>query len=267
MSVEKTPPMYPVPNEKTLSIVNAPIIQGGYILTARKVDESEISHTAPCVREVWSWLLRQCNHKPNGNIKRGQCIRTLNDISDGLHWFVGYRKMTYSKTQCEHALEFLRKKQMITTTKTTRGLIITVCNYDTYQNPKNYEDNSESNKKTTRRQQQGDTINKNDKNDKNEIGGAVAPAPKSFKQWTEDEFYQDIAKNKSNYSKEMLRAFYSKWTEKSATGKMKFQLEDTWETKKRLVTWHGNEDRFAPKSKTSSIENKTTFNPALKNKI
>jgi hypothetical protein len=264
MPIENTtPPLYPITNEK-LSVVKEPaVIPGGYILTARKVDESEIAHAAPCIRETWSWLLRQCNHKPNGNIKRGQCMRTLSDIQDGLHWHVGYRKMTYSKSQCEHALEYLRKMLMITTAKTTRGLIITVCNYETYQNPKNYEDNSEGNKKTTRRQQQGDTINKNDKNDKNEIDiSAVAHKLKTFKQWDEKEFYEDIAKNKSSYTKEMLRDFYNKWTEKSATGKMKFQLEKTWETQKRLVTWFNNQDKFGTK-KTTTKEQLSEFDLAL----
>ena len=33
---------------------------------------------------------------------------------------------------------------MVTTRRTTRGLIITICNYDFYQNPKNYESQAES---------------------------------------------------------------------------------------------------------------------------
>jgi hypothetical protein len=161
--------MYSVPITPAQTANNA-FIPGGFIIKARKIEESEIAHAAPAIREIWDWILMQCNHKDNPalNIRRGQCVRKIADIQDGLHWFVGYRKETYSKTQCENALEWLRKRQMITTTKTTRGLIITVCKYDSYNKVENYEYNSEDGKKTTGRQQQGGTINKNGNNANNE---------------------------------------------------------------------------------------------------
>jgi hypothetical protein len=174
MSAANPIPMYAV-NEDPKEV-----IPGGYFIKARKIKDSDIAHCAPVVREVWDWLLMECNHKPGNGINRGQCVRRLVDIQEGLHWYVGYRKMMYSKTQCESALNTLRKMLMITTTKTTRGMLITVCNYDTYQNPKNYEDNNEDNKKTTRRQQPSDTINKNDKNDKNVIDADWRKTHKGF---------------------------------------------------------------------------------------
>jgi hypothetical protein len=51
---------------------------------------------------------------------------------------------------------------MTTSTKTTRGLIITVRNYDYYQTPKNYEDHNEDATKTQRRPSSGVTIYKNE---------------------------------------------------------------------------------------------------------
>lgn len=143
-------------------------IKGGYVLQARKTDESEISHKPPHFREIWNWIYRQANHKDNGAIKRGQCVRTIRDIQEGLCWFIGYRKNMYSKSQCENALRFLREAGMITTAKTTRGMFITVCNYDIYQDPSNYESNTKATVSVTRKQQPPDTINKNDKNDKND---------------------------------------------------------------------------------------------------
>jgi hypothetical protein len=42
--------------------------------------------------------------------------------------------------------------------------------------------------------------------------------------------------------------FFGYWTEKNARGKMKFQLEKTWETKKRMHRWQRNiEQREAKK--------------------
>lgn len=143
-------------------------IKGGYYIKARKIQESDIAFAPPHVREIWDWLLKEANHADNGKIKRGQTVRTYKDIQEGLHWMVGYRKETYKKWQCEIAMKYLTKQQMITTTKTTRGLIITICNYDIYQNPKNYESHNESHKKATRKPQPTDTINKKNKNDNNE---------------------------------------------------------------------------------------------------
>jgi len=108
---------------------------------ARAIQDSAIAHAAPCTREVWSWIIKEANHKNNSKlgIKRGEMIRTIGDIQDGLKWFVGYRKQIYSANQIEKALKFLRSEAMIVTTKTTRGIRITVCKYDTYQDFENYE--------------------------------------------------------------------------------------------------------------------------------
>ena len=147
-------------------------IKGGYYLKARCIQNSEISVMPPHVREIWDWLLKEANHtnrKVNGKtISRGQVIRTYDDIREGLKWKIGWRKCTYTKWQCEIAMKLLKKATMITTAKTTRGIIITICNYNFYQNPKNYESHSGSHRKATMKPQTTDTINKNDKELKNE---------------------------------------------------------------------------------------------------
>ena len=48
-----------------------PRIKGGYILQPRVIDESDLIHEAPVVRELWLYLLRNVNHKDNGKFKRG----------------------------------------------------------------------------------------------------------------------------------------------------------------------------------------------------
>lgn len=151
-------------------------IKGGYYIKARCIQNSEIALMPPYIREIWDWLLKEANHtdnKINGNtIKRGQLIRTFKDIQEGLKWMIGWRKMTYTKWQCENAMKFLRERTMVTTMKTTRGMLITICNYSLYQDPKNYESNRRTNRRTTVAKQTPDTINKNVnnvKNDKNVI--------------------------------------------------------------------------------------------------
>lgn len=156
------------------------MIPGGYYLKARKGKHSWIAHAAPCIREIWEYLLREANHADNGVCKRGQLVRSYQDIQDGLHWMVGFRKKTYSKWQCEWALKQLTKERMTTTTKTTRGVLITIVNYETYQNPANYESHDEHHNDATRTPQCRHTINKKEKKKKNEKKEEITESKRLF---------------------------------------------------------------------------------------
>jgi len=74
-----------------------------------------------------------------------------------------------------------------------------------------------------------------------------APRSPSWKKLTEKEFYQDIGRFTSEFPKDMLRKFYDYWREPSATGKMRFQLERTWDTHRRLRTWQERDKTFLAK--------------------
>ena len=151
-------------------------IPGGYYIKARQIKYSAIAHAPPHIREIWDYLIREANHsgkKKNGEILgRGQVFTSYDEIREDLHWMVGWRKHRYTKDQCESAMKFLRKPQrngpMITTRKTTRGLIITVCNYGFFQDQKNYENHNdnhnENHNETGDSPQTADTIDKNEKN-------------------------------------------------------------------------------------------------------
>ena len=118
-------------------------IPGGYYIKARKIQESSIMRKAPVVRETWDWLLMNANHSDNGICKRGQRICTLKEVRDGLSWYAGYSKRTYSEKQMRSAFEILAKEGMIVTTKVTHGILVTISNYNTYQAPENYEGKDE----------------------------------------------------------------------------------------------------------------------------
>ena len=144
------------------------MIKGGYYMKARKIQDSKIAHASPCIREIWDWLLKECNHTETKVCKRGECLTSYKEIIEGLSWYIGWRKMTYKKHDCENTMKWLKKATMITTRKTTRGMFISVVNYDKYQDPKNYENLTEKTAKTTRKPQTSHTIHKNDKNVKND---------------------------------------------------------------------------------------------------
>ncbi len=144
-------------------------IKGGYIMIARKIDQSHISEAPPYAREIWFYLLRAANHQDSEECERGQTIRRYIDIIEALKWYVGYRKCTYSVAQCENAMKLLVKANMIAKTRTTRGLLITICNYSTYQNAANYESQfHEATARATMEPQGCQTINKKVKKEKKE---------------------------------------------------------------------------------------------------
>lgn len=76
------------------------------------------------------------------------------------------------------------------------------------------------------------------------------PEPVSFKKMNETDFADSIKPHLTQFGKELCTDFYNYWSEKSESGKMKFQLQKTWEVKKRLLKWQSN--NFGNKQKSSS---------------
>lgn len=148
-------------------------IKGGYYLKARCIQNSWIATAPPYVREIWDWLLKEANHSDgkSGNhiIKRGQLFRSYQDIRDGLKWTIGYRTCRYNENQTKKAMKALRKELMITTMKELGGVLITICNYDFYQHPKNYDrTNERTNESTTREPIKNHPLPDNNNKNKND---------------------------------------------------------------------------------------------------
>jgi hypothetical protein len=85
----------------------------------------------------------------------------------------------------------------------------------------------------------------------------------------EKEFYASLIPFSSAYPKDMLRSFFNYWKEpnKSRT-RMKFEMEETWDLKLRLLRWEKNNYKFDknPKSNDppSLIENhKSEYQKAI----
>lgn len=77
--------------------------------------------------------------------------------------------------------------------------------------------------------------------DKEGVSSETAPPKKSFKVWTKEEFQKELEpfskKNGGKHDSETLRAFYVYWSELNPKGKMRVQLQETWETNLRIETW------------------------------
>jgi len=178
-------------------------IKGGYYIKSRCIRESRIAHSAPIDREVWDYLMREANHegkKYNGFIvKRGQLFRSYRDIRESLHWNVGCCKKFYSESAMKRCMKRLREALMIELVCEPRGNLITVCNYEYYQNPKNYERTDQRTDQRTSGEpvanQERLAINKNDKNVKKEKNKTFCEKngiPEGF-----EEFYQAYPKKRN----------------------------------------------------------------------
>lgn len=143
-------------------------VQGGAFVLSRSIFDSDIWFMPPHYLKIWVWLVGKATHKekPGKRLKRGQCLVTIPETIEATKWKVGYRHEKLTKKQVWGVYEWLREENMIVTTKVTRGMIVTICNYDFYQDLSNYEGNNEGTMKGIRREQQGNTKDKNDKNER-----------------------------------------------------------------------------------------------------
>lgn len=214
------------------------MIKGGYVLQPRIIQESDISACPPYIREVWSYLVINATKKPwrsrGHDLKSGQLFRTYKEIIDDLSWYVGFRKESYNENHMKKAMTFLRKTQRIATTKELGGVLITICNYDYYQNPDNYErTNERTNEGTTKEpkeNQGGTTINNKKIKNRQEYKEDISLRKENFK--------NEIWKFECEYDEEHLQTFFDYWTEETHDKLfMQFEGEEYWNTPNRLKRW------------------------------
>jgi hypothetical protein len=107
---------------------------------------------------------------------------------------------------------------------------------------------------------QGQSIVSIDKQYNNITSNNITPTAKekSFKSLSEIEFKNSLIPFVDNFGKKTVREFFDYWSEKSASGQMRFQMNKTWDSKKRLTTWKANEPKFG----NSTDKQKVKTSPA-----
>ena len=205
----------------------SPLIPNGYYIKPRIFPNSPIAQAPPHIREIWDYFLREANHSdyisPSLIIQRGQLFRTYKQIQDALSWRIGFRVEIYSKNQIHSAFKYLKKHKMITATRTpvrataktttraTKGVLITVINYDTYQDAKSYESHSESHNDT---HTESHTINKNELNNnknKNELNNQKRRATTVPSSPPTLETIQAL--NRFGFNKSFVKSVLEKWSD------------------------------------------------------
>jgi len=153
-------------------------IRGGYYLKARCIEQSDIAHAPPHAREVFDYFLRKAFWRDGYEFGRGQLLTSYKAIQDDLRWYVGNRPERYKRHEIETAVKLLARTGAITTARTTRGMIVTVCNYWLYQSPDSYENHGEPFVKPTREPRESPPID--EEGIRREERKDSTPAPAGF---------------------------------------------------------------------------------------
>ena len=79
--------------------------------------------------KIWFYIVNKVNHIETKDFKRGQGFFKY-------EWIV--ESCDTSKMRIDHCIRWLKVTKQIATQKATRGFVITVLNYDTYQSLQTY---------------------------------------------------------------------------------------------------------------------------------
>lgn len=116
------------------------MIEGGYIIEARKIENSWVAHQTPVVRELWSYVRKKASFQDNVylgiKLKRGQMILNISEIREDLSW--NLNRDRYSTDQIKKAIGKLKVQLMLSSDRAPTVTVLTITNYDYYNDINNY---------------------------------------------------------------------------------------------------------------------------------
>ena len=115
-----------------------------YFIITRKIFDSAIWRDDPHILKLFIYLIGMARHDkipkkyPGFEVKRGELVTSLAQLSDNNEFFLNGRLQKWSRAKVGRMLEKLIEQCYITKLSDTYGTHISICNYDTYQNPSHY---------------------------------------------------------------------------------------------------------------------------------
>ena len=231
---------------------------GGWIKIHRQLQDSWIWEDSKLLK-WWLIILFHVNHEPKrfpvGDkiyvCNEGQSFRSLEQWGE----LFSCQKRSVLKFFDTLQKDGMLKKEIIGNGN-RRKLLITVINWASFQELCTENDTRNDTENDTR----NDTITRSIEKEKNEenikknsnefqkVAAAQAAALARSKI-----FYDSLTNFVPLYGKEMVRDFYNHWSEmnKSKT-KMNFELQKTWDTKLRLITWEKREKQYGRNNKPTA---------------
>jgi hypothetical protein len=126
-------------------------------------------------------MLMKASFRENKNLKRGQFFTNVNEMREAMSYHVGYRVVRPTAKEIRRPYEGFMKGEMIGSMKVKDGVVITILNYEKYQDPKNYEGRNRGRSEKDTNGQAGANllIGKNGKNDKEENNNPPKDPPEN----------------------------------------------------------------------------------------
>lgn len=112
-------------------------ITGGYFLAPKQVDEW-LEDKPPHFSKLWYWMLRKAFFRDGDQLGRGSFLTTIDEMRRVGGYRSGCSWRPITEDQARSVYRNLIRAGLVTTRRTTRGMVVTVCNYDEMQNPKAY---------------------------------------------------------------------------------------------------------------------------------
>ncbi len=126
----------------------------GATIWARKTIDSDMFSKPHVWFKIWFFLVSHAQHKDYKQLNRGQCWTSYPIIQE---------QCSATKNEVDHAIRYMKKEQMLATRKATRGMVVTICNYDTYQDLNYYKSDSKSDSKATEKRHDKQECCKNER--------------------------------------------------------------------------------------------------------
>lgn len=143
-------------------------IPQGSFLIARKAFESELWRNKPdSWWKIWTYILGSVQYENYKELKRGEGYFNFREL---VRMKALGKGVTYGMV--DKFMRYAKQSNMLTTRKSTHGVVVLVCNYSLFQTMSNYkvervvDDSRDLKSKPSRNEV--DNINKNDKNEKND---------------------------------------------------------------------------------------------------
>lgn len=202
----------------------------GYFNIHRQIFDSWVFADDKALK-IWIWLIGKARHKKGFvPLKVGKGTITI-ELKVGQLLFGRHKaeeSLCFDGSLIYRKLKKFEEDKMIKIESNNQYSIITICKYVDYQElkPKDQTTNEQpTNNQRTANEQPANTNNNYNKDNKEKL------------ELKQDKFKLEIKEFKE-YDIEILKGFFMYWSEptKDKT-KMRKELEKTWDTKRRLISW------------------------------
>lgn len=220
----------------------------GAILLSRAIIDSEVFASEKMLK-IWVWLLIRANFKENYATIRVGAGQIVVPLKRGQVLFGRYsaeKELGISSSTIYKCVKRLRDIGNIQLKSSSHYTIITICNYARYQDFKNYKEQPKNYHARTEEQHGNNTVSQ--RTNVNNVNN------------DREEKFHDLVFSFKDYPEDLLTGFFNYWSEKSKSGKMRWEMEKTYEIKKRLIAWAARDKKFSPTKNSKEF----TYNEVLK---